>query len=44
VIPYRLRGDRLEVIVVFHGRQEVAEERVSGPRLGGAFGANPKAG
>jgi plasmid stabilization system protein ParE len=22
VIPYRLRGDRLEVIAVFHGRQE----------------------
>ncbi len=21
VIPYRLRGDRLEVIAVFHGRQ-----------------------
>ena len=22
VIPYRLRGDRLEVIAIFHGRQE----------------------
>jgi toxin ParE1/3/4 len=22
VIPYRVRGDRLEVIAVFHGRQE----------------------
>jgi toxin ParE1/3/4 len=22
VIPYRLRGDRLEVIAVFHGRQQ----------------------
>jgi plasmid stabilization system protein ParE len=22
IIPYRLRGDRLEVITVFHGRQK----------------------
>jgi plasmid stabilization system protein ParE len=22
VIPYRVRGDRLEVIAVFHGRQK----------------------
>ena len=25
VIPYRLRGDRLEVIAVFHGRQKWPE-------------------
>ena len=28
VIPYRVRGDRLEVIAVFHGRQKMAEASV----------------
>ena len=27
VIPYRLRGDRLEVIAVFHGRQKWPSRR-----------------
>ncbi len=29
VIPYRLRGGRLEVMAVFHGRQKMAKASVS---------------